>query len=99
MSGSFELSTPRDREGNFSPQFVKKHQTTMSDELEQKILALYGLGMSYKDISGHLLEMYGVEISTGALTAITDKIIDRITSYNVCYTKLLRVLGTGLSID
>jgi len=78
MSGSFELSTPRDREGNFSPQFVKKHQTTMSDELEQKILALYGLGMSYKDISGHLQEMYGVEISTGALTAITDKIIETV---------------------
>ena len=78
MSGSFELSTPRDREGNFSPQFVKKHQTTMSDELEQKILGLYGLGMSYKDISGHLQEMYGVEISTGALTAITDKIIETV---------------------
>ncbi|SHO53930.1 IS256 family transposase, partial [Desulfopila aestuarii] len=78
MNGSFELNTPRDREGNFSPQFVKKHQTTMSDELEQKILALYGLGMSYKDISGHLQEMYGVEISTGALTAITDKIIETV---------------------
>lgn len=50
----------------------------MSDELEQKILALYGLGMSYKDISGHLQEMYGVEISTGTLTAITDKIIETV---------------------
>ena len=78
VNGSFDLRTPRDREGSFSPQFVKKHQTTMSDELEQKILALYGLGMSYKDISGHLQEMYGVEISTGALTAITDKIIETV---------------------
>lgn len=77
-NGSFELNTPRDRDASFSPKLVKKHQTTMSDELEQKILALYGLGMSYKDISAHLLEMYGVEISTGALTAITDKIIETV---------------------
>lgn len=77
-NGSFELQTPRDRDASFSPQLVKKHQTTMSDELEQKILALYGLGMSYKDISAHLKEMYGVEISTGALTAITDKIIETV---------------------
>ncbi len=77
-NGSFELQTPRDRDASFSPQLVKKHQTTMSDELEQKILALYGLGMSYKDISAHLKEMYGVEISTGALTTITDKIIETV---------------------
>ena len=77
-NGSFELNTPRDRDASFSPKLVKKHQTTMSDELEQKVLALYGLGMSYKDISAHLQEMYGVEISTGALTAITDKIIETV---------------------
>lgn len=76
VNGSFELHIPRDREGSFSPQIVKKHQTTMNDELELKIIALYGLGMSYKDISSHLQEMYGVDISTGTLTAVTDKIID-----------------------
>lgn len=75
LSGSFELNTPRDRDGRFSPQMVKKHQTTISDELEQKILALYGLGMSYKDISSHIKEMYGIDISTGTLSAVTDKII------------------------
>ena len=46
-SGSFELETPRDRSGSFEPQLVKKHQTTISDEIETKILSLYGLGMSY----------------------------------------------------
>lgn len=75
LSGSFELKTPRDRDGSFSPQMVKKHQTTISDELEQKILALYGLGMSYKDISVHIKEMYGIDVSTGTLSAVTDKII------------------------
>jgi len=46
LNGNFELSTPRDRTGTFSPQLVKKHQTTISDEIEGKIIALYGLGMS-----------------------------------------------------
>jgi len=70
LNGSFELNTPRDRAGTFSPQLVKKHQTTLNDELEQKIIALYGLGMSYKDISAHLQEMYGLEVSTGTLAAV-----------------------------
>ena len=52
-SGEFELATPRDRIGNFEPQIVKKHQTTISDEIEEKILSLYALGMSYKDWSGY----------------------------------------------
>ena len=81
MDGSFELCTPRDRSGSFSPQLVKKHQTTLNDELEQKIIALYGLGMSYKDISLHLQEMYGIDVSTGTLTAVTDKIIHSVKEW------------------
>ena len=52
--------TPRDRAGTFSPQLIKKHQTTISDEIEEKIIAMYGLGMSYKDISFHLEDIYGI---------------------------------------
>jgi transposase-like protein len=81
LNGNFELNTPRDREGTFDPKLVKKHQTTISDEIEQKILALYGLGMSYKDISGHLREMYGLEVSTGTLSAVTDKIIQTVKEW------------------
>lgn len=81
LNGSFELNTPRDRAGTFSPQLVKKHQTTLNDELEQKIIALYGLGMSYKDISAHLKEMYGLEVSTGTLAAVTDKIIHTVKEW------------------
>lgn len=81
LNGNFELNTPRDRAGTFSPQLVKKHQTTISDEIEQKIIALYGLGMSYKDISGHLQEMYGLEVSTGTLAAVTDKIIHTVKEW------------------
>ena len=56
-SGEFELETPRDRAGTFEPQLVKKHQRTVSDEIESKILSMYGLGMSYADIAGHVEEM------------------------------------------
>jgi len=69
-SGEFELATPRDREGSFKPQIVKKHQTTISDEIEEKILSLYALGMSYKDIKSHIEELYQISISTGDIPLI-----------------------------
>ena len=54
----FELETPRDREGSFEPQIAKKRQTVLNISLDNKILGLYGLGMSYQDIACHLKEMY-----------------------------------------
>jgi len=81
LNGNFELQTPRDRAGSFSPQLVKKNQTTLNDEIEQKIIAMYGLGMSYQDISGHLHDIYGLEVSTGTLSAITDKIIHTVKEW------------------
>src|SRR5574344_37623 len=79
--GSFELETPRDRNGTFEPQIVKKHQTTISDEIEEKIVSMYGLGMSYVDISSHIEEIYQVSISTATISAITDKIIDKVKQW------------------
>ena len=81
LNGNFELRTPRDREGTFAPQLVKKHQTSLNDEIEQKILAMYGFGLSYQDISAHLRDLYGLEVSTGALSAITDKIIHTVKEW------------------
>ena len=81
LNGSFELDAPRDRNGTFSPQLIKKHQTTISDEIEEKIIAMYGLGMSYKDISNHLEDIYGISVSKGTLTAITDKIIHTVKEW------------------
>ena len=57
-SDSFELLTPRDREGSFEPEIVKKRQTVLNESLDNKVLALYALGMSYEAISEHLAEMY-----------------------------------------
>jgi transposase-like protein len=79
--GTFELETPRDRNGTFEPQIVKKYQTTISDEIEEKIISMYGLGMSYRDISSHLEEIYQVSISTATISAVTDKIINKVKEW------------------
>lgn len=52
-SGTFELDTPRDRDGEFEPQFVKKNQTKLSEEIDSKVISLFVLGMSYRDIKKH----------------------------------------------
>jgi len=80
-SGEFELATPRDREGSFEPQIVKKYQTIISDEIEEKILSMYALGMSYKDIKSHLEEIYQISISTATINTITDKIISKVKEW------------------
>ena len=73
--GTFELETPRDRNGSFEPQVVKKSQTHMSDEIEKKMLSLFSLGSSYSQITDHIEEIYGVHFSKPAITAVTDKLI------------------------
>ena len=72
--GDVEIDTPRDRDGTYDPLLLPKRQRTLGPSLDKKIIGLYGLGMSYKDISEHILEMYGMELSKAQLTAITDKV-------------------------
>jgi putative transposase len=79
--GRIDLDTPRDRAGTFEPQIIKKHQTSVSDEIETKILSMYGRGLSYSDISEHVAEIYGISVSTAAISAITDKIIDTVKDW------------------
>jgi putative transposase len=74
-AGSFELETPRDRNGSFEPQLIKKRQTVLNDELDNKILALYSLGTSYDGIASHLQDIYGVEVSAATISAVTDKLV------------------------
>ena len=80
-SDSFELLTPRDREGSFEPEIVKKRQTVLNESLDNKVLALYALGMSYEAISEHLGEMYGLEVSSAKISLITDKLLPLITEW------------------
>lgn len=73
--GSFELSTPRDRNCSFEPEIVKKRQTVITDEIDNKVLSLYSLGNSYQDISSHIADIYGINISHPAISNITDKLL------------------------
>lgn len=79
--GGIEIFAPRDRNGSFEPQTIEKRQTLLPRDLEDKILGLYGLGMSYTDIQTHLAEMYGVSVSDGTINAITDRIIPAIREW------------------
>jgi len=81
-NGTFELDTPRDRNGSFEPELVKKNQTHMSDELESKMLSLFALGNSYSQIADHIEDMYGVHFSKPAITAITDKLIPKLEEWH-----------------
>ena len=74
-SGNIEVTTPRDRLGSFEPEIVKKRETIMAQTLEDKIIGLYSLGTSLRDISAHIKETYDTDISAATLSAITDKVI------------------------
>jgi len=80
-SGSFELETPRDRAGTFEPQLIKKHQTYLTDEIERKLISLFGLGMSYQDIASHVAELYGLDVSNATISSITDKLIPELEQW------------------
>jgi transposase-like protein len=80
-SGSFELEVPRDRNGSFEPHLVKKRQTILTEELDNKILNLYGLGTSYEGIQEHLVDIYGVEVSSATISQVTDKLIPTLNEW------------------
>ncbi|MDB0047582.1 IS256 family transposase [Porticoccaceae bacterium] len=80
-AGNIRLETPRDRSGTFDPQFIKKNESSVSAEIESKILSMYGRGLSYSDIREHVEEMYGISVSHAAITAVTDKIIDEVKQW------------------
>ena len=75
LSGEFELETTRDRSGSFEPMVLPKRQLIVTAELEEKIIHLYGLGLSTRDITKYVQEMYQMDISATTLSAITDKVL------------------------
>jgi putative transposase len=79
--GPLEIETSRDRHATFEPELVKKRETILADSLEKKIIGMYGLGMSFRDISNHLKEMYDADISHSTLSNITERIIPEIKEW------------------
>ena len=78
--GTSEIMIPRDRNGEFEPKVLEKHQTR-TDEIEQKILAMYSKGMSQRDIEDNLREIYGAEISQTLVSKITDRILPEVNEW------------------
>ena len=73
--GDVEVSVPRDRKGEFEPQVLKKNQTSISQDIEEKILSMYAKGMTTGDIETHIRDIYGIEVSDTTVSRITDKIL------------------------
>lgn len=78
--GNIELELPRDRNGEFEPIAVQKHQRSVSS-FEDKIISMYAKGMSTRDIQSHVEELYGCEISASMISTITNKIIEVATAW------------------
>ena len=73
--GNIDIDVPRDRAGEFEPQLVRKNQTSISPDMEAKILSMYAKGMTTGDIEAHIVDIYGIEISDTTISRITDKIL------------------------
>ena len=78
--GEYEIDVPQDRDSSFEPQIVKKRQKDIS-EIEQKIINMYALGMSNRDITSQIEDIYGFELSEGMISDVTDKIIPKIEEW------------------
>jgi transposase-like protein len=78
--GEMPLSVPRDRDGSFEPELVKKGQTRI-DGVDDKIIGLYALGLSVRDIQAHLEELYGLRVSPDLISRVTDAVLDEVREW------------------
>ncbi len=79
--GTVELVSSRDRNGSFEPSIIKKRETILADSLQDRIIGMYGLGMSFRDISAHIKDMYDMDISHDTLSTITERIMPLIKEW------------------
>ena len=73
--GKVDIEVPRDRNGEFEPKILPKNQTSISQDMENKIISMYAKGMSTSDIEDHIRDIYGLEISDTTVSRITDKVL------------------------
>src|ERR1043165_441293 len=78
--GEMVVETPRDRNGTFEPRILGKHQTRF-EGFDDKILSMYARGMTTREIQGHLQEMYGIEVSPGLISEVTDAVADEVKAW------------------
>jgi putative transposase len=80
--GPVEIRTPRDRDGSFEPQIVRKRQRRF-EGFDEKILALYSRGLSTRDIEAHLRELYGVSVGRDLISRVTDAVVDDVKAWQL----------------
>ena len=73
--GDTPIQVPRDRKGEFDPVILKKNQTSISEDVEEKIISMYAKGMTTTDIGDHIRDIYGIEVSESTVSRITDKVL------------------------
>jgi len=79
-SGALPLDIPRDRLSTFEPQLVAKHQRRLPG-FDDQVIGMYARGMTVREIQGHLLEIYGLEVSPQLISTITDEVLDEVTQW------------------
>jgi putative transposase len=78
--GPMEIEVPRDRDGSFEPQLVKKRQTRFTG-FDEKILSMYARGMTVRDIQGHLEDLYGVDVSPDLISRVTSAVAEDVIAW------------------
>ena len=73
--GDMPIQVPRDRKGEFDPVILKKNQTSISQDVEEKIISMYAKGMTTTDIGEHIQDIYGIDVSESTVSRITDKVL------------------------
>src|ERR671938_1811309 len=79
-TGKVELEVPRDRQATFDPQLIAKHQRRFPG-FDEKTVSMYARGVSVREIQGHLRELYGIEVSPDLVSAVTDAVLEEVTSW------------------
>jgi transposase-like protein len=95
-AGPLSIRTPRDRKGDFEPSLVEKGQRELSSGVDEQIIALYAQGNSVEDVRRLLAKLYGISISAGKISAITDQVLPQIQSWR---TRRLRSMYAIIYLD
>ncbi|GGZ16377.1 hypothetical protein GCM10011614_33960 [Novosphingobium colocasiae] len=79
-TGKIEIEVPRDRQGSFDPQLIAKYQRRFPG-FDDKIVSMYARGMSTREITGHLHELYGIDVSPDLISTVTDAVLEEVAAW------------------
>lgn len=81
-SGKLAIAVPRDRAASFDPQLIAKYQRRFPG-FDEKIVSMYARGMSTREITGHLRDLYGIEVSADLISTVTDAVLDEVAAWQM----------------